>query len=98
MKMFRLKWGINKFGKEQNKKLLGMKIRRNLNFDDHMILQCKKVGRKLAVLARLSKLISFKQKRIVTKTLVESAFGYCPLTWSFHSRKVNGKIIYKNNL
>ena len=26
------------------------------------------------------------------KTFVESQFGYCPLIWMFHSRKVNSKI------
>ena len=26
------------------------------------------------------------------KTFVESSFGYCPLIWMFHSRKVNSKI------
>ena len=69
-----------------------MEIRRNLNFDDHEISLCKKAGRKLAVLARLSKFMSFKQKRILMKTFVESLFGYCPLIWMFHSRKVNSKI------
>ena len=36
--------------------------------------------------------MSFKQKRILMKTFAESPFGYCPLTWMFHSRKVNSKI------
>ena len=36
--------------------------------------------------------MSFKQKRIFMKTFVESQFGYCPLIWIFHSRKVNSKI------
>ena len=57
-----------------------------------MISICKKAGRKLAVMARLSKSMSFKQKRILMKTFVESQFGYCPLIWMFHSRKVNNKI------
>ena len=64
---------------------------RNLNFDNHVISLCKKAGRKLAVLARLSKFMSLKQKRILMKTFVESRFGYCPLIWMFHSRKVNSK-------
>ena len=69
-----------------------MEIGRNLNFDDHVILLCKKAGRKLAVLARSSKFMSFKQKRILMKTFVESQFGYCPLIWMFRSWKVNSKI------
>ena len=39
-----------------------MEIGRNLNFDDHVISLFKKAGRKQAVLARLSKFMSFKQK------------------------------------
>ena len=40
-----------------------MEIGRNLNFDDHVSSLCKKAGRKLAVFAKLSKFMSFKQKR-----------------------------------
>ena len=69
-----------------------IEIGTNLNFDDHVISLCKKAGRKLAVLARLYKFMSVKQKRILMKTFVESQFGYCPLIWMFHSRKLNSKI------
>ena len=74
-------WEISK------QKLLGMEIRRNLNYDDHVILLCIKVGRKQAVLARLPKFMSFKQKRILMKTFVESQFGYCPIIWMFYSKR-----------
>ena len=43
-----------KIWESAKQKLLGMEIGRNLNFDDHVISLCKKAGRKLAVLARLS--------------------------------------------
>ena len=26
------------------------------------------------------------------KSFIESQFGYCPLTWMFHGRRVNNKI------
>ena len=39
---------------------MGDKKERNLNFDDHVILICKKARKKVAVLARLSKFMSFK--------------------------------------
>ena len=68
------------------------KNRRSLNFDDHVISLCKKAGKELAVLARLSKFMSFNHKQILMKTFVESQFGYCPLIWMFHSRKINSKI------
>ena len=57
-----VKMGDEKIWESAKQKLLGMKRGRNLNFDDHMISLCKKAGRKLAVLARLSKFMSFKQK------------------------------------
>ena len=72
-----------------------MEIGRNLNFDGHVFSLRQKAGRKLVVLARLSKFTSFKQKRILMKTFVESQFGNCPLIWVFHIRNVNSKI---NNL
>ena len=87
-----VKIGDEKIWENEKQKLLGIEIGRNLNFDDHVISLCKKAGRKLAVLARLSKFMSFKKKRILMKTFVESQFGYCPLIWMFHSRKVNSKI------
>ena len=69
-----------------------MKIGRDLNFDDHVPSLSEKKGRKLAVLARLSKYMSFKQKRILMKTFVEFQFGYCTLTRIFHGREANSKI------
>ena len=57
-----------------------------------MISLCKKAGRKLAVLVRLSKFMSFKQQRILMKTFVKSQSGYCPRIYMFHSRNVNSKI------
>ena len=99
-----VKMGDEQIWESAKQKLLGKEIGRNLNFDDHVISLCKRAGRKLAVLARLSKFMSFKQKRILMKTFVESQFGYCPLIWMFHCRKVNSKInhftrtIFKNCL
>ena len=87
-----VKMGDEKIWESAKQKLLGMEIGRNLNFDDHVISLCKKAGRKLTVLARLFKFMSFKQKRILMKTFVESQLGYCPLIWMFHSRNVNSKI------
>ena len=40
--------------------MLGIEIGRNVNFNNHVFLLCKKAGRKLALLARLSKFVSLK--------------------------------------
>ena len=87
-----VKMGDEKIWESAKQKLLIIEIVRNPNFDDHVISLCKKTGRKLAVLPRLYKFMSFKQKRILMKTFAEPQFGYCPFTWMFHSRKVNSKI------
>ena len=57
-----VKMGNEKIWENAKPKLLGMEIGRYLNFDDHVISLCKKAGKKLAVLARLFKFMSFQQK------------------------------------
>ena len=52
----RVKMGDEKIRENAKQKLLRIEIGRNFNFDDHLISLCKKAGRKLAVLGRLSKL------------------------------------------
>ena len=60
-----------------------------------MVSLCKKAEiARLVNLQDYSKLMSLKQKQILTKTVVESQFGYCPLIWMFHSSKVNSKTIH----
>ena len=85
--------------------MLRLDIDRNLIFNEHVSSVCRKAGNKLSVLARLLNFMSFKQRRILLKTFVESQFKYCLLIWMFHSRRVNNKfnhtrsrrIVYKDN-
>ena len=63
----------------------------NLNFDLYVSSLCKKVGKRLSVLARLSNFMSLNQRRTLMKTFIESQFSYCPLIWMFHGRIVNKK-------
>ena len=79
-------WEINK------QKLLGLQIDRNLNFNEYMSSLCKKLGKKLSVLARLSNFMSIKQRRVLMKSFIESQFGYRPSIWMFRGRGVNNKI------
>jgi len=99
--------GETKIWESKSEKLLGVVIDKNLNFDDYVFTLCKKAGQKLSALSRISHYMSFEKRRILVKAFVESQFGYCPLTWMFHSRKANSKInhiheralriIYKDN-
>ena len=71
---------------------IGVVIDRDLTFDEYVSCVCKKAGRKLSVLSRLSNLMSFQQRRLLLKSFVEAQFGYCPLVWMFHGREINRKI------
>ena len=86
-----------KVGKEmiwesQSEKLLGMTVDKNLNFDLHLRLLCKKVSQKVSALARIVSILPFQKRHIILKTFIESQFSYCPLVWMFCSRTMNNKI------
>ena len=52
--------------------------------------------------------MNLKQSKILMKTFILSHFGYCPLVWMLHSRKLNNRInriheralrlVYKDNV
>ena len=73
-------------------KLLCVKVDSKLDFTEHVSSICKKASLKLHALARISKFMSKDKLRILTKSFVESQFGYCPLIWMFHNRTLNNKI------
>ena len=69
-----------------------MTIDKNLNFNSHLSIICKKAGHKVTALSRDVKLLPFHKSRILMKTFVESQFSHCLLIWMFCSRKMNRKI------
>ena len=86
-----------KVGKEviwesQSEKLLGMTVDKNLNFNLHLKILCKKVNQKVSALARIVRILPFQKRRLILKTFIESQFSYCPLVWMFCSRKMNNKM------
>ena len=58
-------------------KLLGVKIDRELKFDEHVINICKKVNQKSAIISKNGYLFSTKLKEILFKSLVLTHFDYC---------------------
>ena len=77
---------------EKEQVLLGITIDSNLTFENHIINICKKASRKLNALARVAPYMNMQKRRIIMKSFVTSQFGYCPLIWMFHSRRLNNKI------
>ena len=69
-------------------KLLGVTIDKNLNFNSHLSILCKKAGQKVTALARIAKLLPFHKRRIILKSFIESQFSHCPLVWMFCSRQM----------
>ena len=92
----------------KKQKLLGVEIYKTLSFDEYITSLCRKAGKKLSVLVRLSNFVCTNKKRVLLKAFIESQFGYRPLIWMFHSKGVNNKannlherllqIVYKNNI
>ena len=76
----------------KSEKLLGIEIDNKMNFDTHVSNICTKASNKLHALSRISSYMNLKQRRIIMKSFILSQFGYCPLVWMFHSRKLNNRI------
>ena len=92
---------------ESSVKLLGITLDNKLNFNKHVSNLCKKASQKIHALARISNYMCQDKLRVLMKAFIESQFGYCPLTWMFHSRTLNNRInrlheralrlVYKNS-
>ena len=92
----------------KHKKLLGIIIDNKMKFEEHVSKLCSKASQKLHALARVSNFMKTKQRRLIMKSFINSQFGYCPLVWMFHSRKLNIRInkiheralrlVYKDNV
>ena len=75
-----------------SEKLLGIKIDNKLTFDPHVCDICMKVSQKLHALSRVAHLMNFNQRKYIFNAFILSQFGYCPLVWMFHSKKLNHRI------
>lgn len=82
----------NVISNSSNEKILGVYFDNKLNFQTHIIKLCKKASQKLHALARLSNLMSCRQKKIIMNAFISSQFSYCPLIWMCHSRSLNTHI------
>ena len=81
-----------KIDKSDAETLLGVKFDRKLTFDDHISDICKKAGRKISALARVTPYMDTAKKRILMNAFFTLQFSYCPLVWMCHSRANNNKI------
>ena len=75
-----------------NEKLLGILFNNKFDFDEHVTSLCRKASQKLNALARVAQYMNLAQRRLIMNAFIFSQFGYCPLEWMFHSRKLNNRI------
>ena len=73
------KIGYSKIWENCTQGLVGIIIDRNLKFDEYILKQCKKSGRKIKALARVCKYLSLERRRTSMKAFIEWQFTYCPL-------------------
>ncbi len=73
-------------------KLLGLYVDSLLDFNFYIDAICRKAGRKLNVLARLSKLLSTESKLMLFYSFILAQFEYCAVVWHFCSREKMKKL------
>ena len=74
------------------KKMLGVQIDHELNFNEHVSSLCKKAIQKLDALSRIASCMTFDKRRLILNSFITSHFSYCLIVWMFHSRKLNERI------
>ena len=81
-----------KIQSEPHVKALGIYIDRKLTFNEHIRQSCTKAARQLNALARISKFLNFKSKKLIFQSFILSNFTYCPLVWHFCGKVNNMKL------
>ena len=49
----------------RNEKLLGVLLDKNLDFEEHLSVVCKKASQKVSALARMARILSFPKRRLI---------------------------------
>ena len=87
-----IKVGDHEITNLTSQKLLGIEIDNKMTFDNHVSNICLKASQKVHALSHVSNSMTLCQRKIIMKSFILSQFGYCPLVWMFHSRKLNNRI------
>ena len=81
-----------KFSSACSEKFWGTRTDNKLTFEEHVEGLCKNASQKFSVVARISSLKRFEQRKRIVNLFITSHFSYCPLVWIFHNRLLNNRI------
>ena len=68
---------------------MGNTIDNKLTFYSHLKQLCKKVANKLNALTRVAPYLDYKQTKLIYNSFFKGQLSYCPLIWTFCSRRSN---------
>ena len=68
---------------------LGITIDNKLTFYSHLKQLCKKVANKLNALTRVAPYLNYNQTKLIYNSFFKGQLSYCPLIWTFCSRRSN---------
>ena len=69
--------------------ILGVTIDNRLTFYNHLKNLCKKIANKLNALTRIAPYLNHNQIRLIYNSFFKGQLSYCPLIWTFCSRRSN---------
>lgn len=72
-------------------KLLGVEVDKSLNFGVHVSNLCKKAGKRLNCMGRLSKYLSEECLLKICDAFIRSSFSYCTSIWHFCGKALSKK-------
>ena len=67
--------------------ILGVTIDNRLTFNNHLKNLCKKIANKLNALTRIAPYLDHNQLRLIYNSFFKGQLSYCPLIWTFCSRR-----------
>ena len=88
-----IKIGEEIIWESRDEKLLGNLLDKELKFEKHLEMICKRASSKVTAMGRLIKILPMNRKKVLMNSFIESQFSYCPLLWMFCcSRRLNNRI------
>ena len=81
----------NRIFNENDVYLLGITFENNMMFEKHVSTLCARASQKLNALCRIACYMDINKRKLIMKQFILSQFGYCPLIWMCHSRKLSNR-------